>query len=215
MIVAPSILSADFGNLEKSIKRVSSAEWLHVDIMDGHFVPNISIGPVVVKGLRGYTKQVLDTHLMISNPMKYATEFVKAGSDRITFHLEAVEDPMMIIEMLRKLNVKVGISIKPSTDIKKIENIIKHIDQVLVMSVEPGFGGQKFMDNALDKIQGISKYRNQYNEDLLIVVDGGINETTGRKCLEAGADVLVAGSYVFNSENPEERINSLRWSVKL
>jgi len=210
MIVAPSILSADFGNLEKSIKRVSSAEWLHVDIMDGHFVPNISIGPVVVKGLRGYTKQVLDTHLMISNPMKYATEFVKAGSDRITFHLEAVEDPMMIIEMLRKLNVKVGISIKPSTDIKKIENIIKHIDQVLVMSVEPGFGGQKFMDNALDKIQGISKYRNQYNEDLLIVVDGGINETTGRKCLEAGADVLVAGSYVFNSENPEERINSLR-----
>ncbi|AIO19572.1 Ribulose-phosphate 3-epimerase [Candidatus Izimaplasma bacterium HR1] len=209
MIVAPSILSADFGNLEKSFKKVSSAKWLHVDVMDGHFVPNISIGPVVIKGLREYTKQVLDTHLMISDPEKYAPEFVKAGSDRITFHIEAVEDPYGLIDKLRELNVSVGISIKPNTSVNSIRELIPLIDQVLVMSVEPGFGGQKFMPNALDKISELSELRKLWNPELLIVVDGGINETTGNMCKEVGADVLVAGSYVFNSENPEERINSL------
>lgn len=210
MIVAPSILSADFGNLEKSIKRVKSSKWLHVDVMDGHFVPNISIGPVVVKGLRGYTDQILDTHLMISNPLQYAEEFVKAGSDRITFHIEAVENPFKVINLLHDLHVKVGVSIKPNTKTNVLKNYIPHIDQVLVMSVEPGFGGQKFMPEALDKIREIDKLRHKYNHNLLIVVDGGINETTGKLCRQAGADVLVAGSYVFNSENPEEKINSLR-----
>ncbi len=210
MIVAPSILSADFGNLQDSIKKVSSAKWLHVDVMDGHFVPNISIGPVVIKGLRQYTKQVLDTHLMITNPLKYAKEFVKAGSDRITFHIESVDDPYGMIEYLRELDVQVGISIKPNTQVDAIKELIPLIDQVLVMSVEPGFGGQKFIDSALDKIAELSHLRNLWNPELLIVVDGGINETTGKLCLEKGADVLVAGSYVFNSENPEERINSLR-----
>ena len=210
MIVAPSILSADFGNLEESFKKVSSAKWLHVDVMDGHFVPNISIGPLVIKGFRKYTNQVLDTHLMISNPEKYVAEFVKAGSDRITFHIEAVEDPYGMIEKLRKLNVKVGVSIKPATSVDRIKELIPLIDQILVMSVEPGFGGQQFIPNALDKIKEISELRKLWNPDLLIVVDGGINEITGQQCLDNGADVLVAGSYIFNSENPEEKINSLR-----
>lgn len=210
MIIAPSILSADFGNLEKSFKKVSSAKWLHVDVMDGHFVPNISLGPVVIKGLKNYTDQVLDTHLMITDPEKYIEEFVKAGSDRITFHIETVEDPYGLIEKLRELNVKVGVSIKPATPVESVRELIPLIDQILVMSVEPGFGGQKFMESALDKIKEINNLRKLWNPELLIVVDGGINETTGRLCKDAGADVLVAGSYVFNSDHPEERINSLR-----
>ena len=171
MIVAPSILSADFGNLEKSIQKVASAEWLHVDVMDGHFVPNISIGPVVVKGLRQYTKQVLDTHLMISDPIKYAEEFIKAGSDRITFHIEALDNPFKLINQLRDLKVKVGISIKPNTPTSAIKRWIEHIDQVLVMSVEPGFGGQKFIDNAIEKIEEISKLRRRYNKELLKIAE--------------------------------------------
>jgi ribulose-phosphate 3-epimerase len=190
MIIAPSILSADFGNLQESFKKVKSAEWLHVDVMDGHFVPNISIGPVVIKGFSKYTSQVLDTHLMITDPEKYAEEFVKAGSDRITFHIEAVDNPF--------------------TSIDSIKELIPLIDQVLVMSVEPGFGGQKFMPNALDKISEISNLRKLWNPELLIVVDGGINEVTGNQCKEAGADVLVAGSYIFGSDNPEKRISSLK-----
>ena len=210
MIVAPSILSADFGNLEESFKKVASSEWLHVDVMDGHFVPNISIGPVVIKGLRKYTKQVLDTHLMISDPEKYVEEFVKAGSDRITFHIETVENPYGLIEKIKELNVQVGISIKPGTSVDSVRELIPLIDQVLVMSVEPGFGGQAFMPSAIDKIKELSELRKLWNPELLIVVDGGINDTTGKQCKEAGADVLVAGSYVFNSETPEERIQSLR-----
>lgn len=210
MIVAPSILSADFGDLKSSISKVSSAKWLHVDVMDGHFVPNITIGPVVVKGLRKYTKQVLDTHLMIDDPLKYAKEYVKAGSDRITFHIEAVADPKLVIEAIRELQVEVGISIKPNTPVDSIKELLPIIDQVLVMSVEPGFGGQAFMPNALDKISELDNLRKTLNPSLLIVVDGGINKKTGKQCLEAGANVLVAGSYVFNHENPEERIESLR-----
>ena len=210
MKIAPSILSADFGNLEKSIKLVRDAEWLHVDVMDGHFVPNITIGPVVVKGLRKYTKQVLDTHLMISNPAKYLGDYIEAGSDRITFHIEATNEPLKVIKMIRNLGVKVGISIKPKTSINTITKLIPLIDQVLVMSVEPGFGGQKFMIDSLEKIKEISALRDKCNRELLIVVDGGINQETALLCKEAGANVLVAGSYIFNSNNPSERIRTLR-----
>ncbi len=210
MIIAPSILSADFGNLQKSIEQVKEAKWLHVDVMDGHFVPNISIGPVVIKGLRGYTKQVLDTHLMISDPAKYLKEFINAGSDRITFHIEATNDPIGVINLIREYGAKVGISIKPNTDVGSILDLIPLIDQVLVMSVEPGFGGQAFMENSLDKIRTLDTLRRELNKDLLIVVDGGINDKTAVFCKDAGANVLVAGSYVFSSDNPQSRMESLK-----
>ena len=210
MKIAPSILSADFGNLEKSINLVRDAEWLHIDVMDGHFVPNITIGPVVVKGLRDYTTQILDTHLMISDPHKYLADFIKAGSDRITFHIEATSDPISIINLIRELGAKVGISIKPKTGVAEIADFIPLIDQVLVMSVEPGFGGQEFMYNSLEKIEAISVLREKLNKDLLIIVDGGINKETAALCKEAGADILVAGSYVFNSDDPCARIESLK-----
>lgn len=210
MIIAPSILSADFGNLEKSIETVKSAKWLHVDVMDGHFVPNISIGPVVIKGLRNYTNQILDTHLMISDPAKYAIEFIKAGSDRITFHIEATSDPKAVINLIREHGAKVGLSVKPNTEISAIADLIPLIDQVLVMSVEPGFGGQKFMSNSLDKIRELDILRKKLNMYLLIVVDGGINKKTASMCKEAGADVLVAGSYIFNSNDPLARMEQLK-----
>lgn len=210
MIIAPSILSADFGKLSDSVALVKEAKWLHVDVMDGHFVPNISIGPLVVKGLRPYTNQVLDTHLMISEPNKYIPQFIKAGSDRITFHIEAVEDPTHTIKLIRDHGAKVGISLKPSTPVSAIAKWIPFIDQILVMSVEPGFGGQKFIMNSTLKIMEIDSLRKNLNKDLLIVVDGGINSITAKFCKEAGADVLVAGSYIFNSENPLERMNTLR-----
>jgi ribulose-phosphate 3-epimerase len=210
MIIAPSILSADFGKLADSIEVVNEAEWLHVDVMDGHFVPNISLGPVVVKGLRKYTSQVLDTHLMISDPLKYAKEFVNAGSDRITFHIETVDDPKYVIDMLHEMNVAVGVSIKPKTSVKAIKSILPFIDQVLVMSVEPGFGGQTFMPSALDKIKELAMLKKTMNPNLLIAVDGGINAETGQACKEAGANVLIAGSYIFKADNPKKAMDSLR-----
>jgi ribulose-phosphate 3-epimerase len=210
MIIAPSILSADFGKLVDSIEVVNEAEWLHVDVMDGHFVPNISLGPVVVKGLRKYTSQVLDTHLMISDPLKYAKEFVNAGSDRITFHIETVDDPKYVIDMLHEMNVAVGVSIKPKTSVKAIKSILPFIDQVLVMSVEPGFGGQTFMPSALDKIKELAMLKKTMNPNLLIAVDGGINAETGQACKEAGANVLIAGSYIFKADNPKKAMDSLR-----
>ncbi len=210
MIVAPSILSADFGNLEKSIELVKETKWLHVDVMDGHFVPNLTIGPVVVKGLRKYTKQVLDTHLMITNPAKYLDEFIQAGSDRITFHIETTPNPEEVIKMIRAAGAKVGISIKPNTSVTAIEPYLKLIDQVLVMSVEPGFGGQTFMPNSLTKIKELSALREKVNKNLLIVVDGGINQETALQCKKAGANVLVAGSYIFGSDDPSERIRTIK-----
>lgn len=209
MIIAPSILSADFGRLADSVNLVKEAKWLHVDVMDGHFVPNISIGPVVVKGLRKYTSQIFDTHLMISEPNKYIPQFIEAGSDRITFHIEAVKDPLITIKLIRSLGAKVGISIKPGTPVNSIVKWIPFIDQILVMSVEPGFGGQDFIMNSSLKIMEIDELRKSLNKDLLIVVDGGINKITSKFCKEAGADVLVAGSYIFNSENPMEKMESL------
>lgn len=210
MIIAPSILSADFGNLKDSIAKVEDAQWLHVDVMDGHFVPNISIGPVVVKGLRPYTSQILDTHLMISEPLKYAAEFVKAGSDRITFHYEAVNDPIRVVNEIKKLGVPVGISIKPKTDVKSLLTVLEHVDLVLVMSVEPGFGGQAFIPEALEKIKELSTLKKVINNNYLIEVDGGINEETGKLCKDAGVDILVAGSYIFKSDDPKARMDSLK-----
>jgi ribulose-phosphate 3-epimerase len=210
MIIAPSILSADFGNLKASLEQVQSAKWIHVDVMDGHFVPNISIGPVVVNGIRKYTDQILDTHLMITDPLQYAEAFVKAGSDRITFHFEAVHDPMKTILAIKELGVPVGISIKPKTDVKALLTILEYVDLVLVMSVEPGFGGQAFIPEAVDKIKELATLKKVIKNNYLIEVDGGINKETGKLCKEAGVDVLVAGSYIFNDKDPEARIEDLK-----
>lgn len=215
MIVSPSLLSANFAELKKDIEKVEKggAKWLHYDVMDGHFVPNISFGYSILKDVRKVTSLFIDVHLMISDPMKYVDEFIKWGADLITFHYESFELENEIKEIINKIksqNIKVGMSIKPGTPVTVVEPFLKDLDLVLVMSVEPGFGGQSFQDQAVEKIREIKEMivSNQY--DCLIEVDGGINDKTAALCKEAGVDVLVAGSYVFNHENPAEAIASLK-----
>ena len=207
--IAPSILSADFGCLALELKKVENAgaDLIHVDVMDGHFVPNITIGPVVVKYMRKATKLDLDVHLMIENPVKYLDAFVKAGSDMITVHIETV-GPRELADMARKLKnrgVKLGISLNPSTPLARVKNILNIVDFVLVMSVNPGFGGQAFIPQAINKIRQL---REIFNKD--IAVDGGINNLTAKQVKEAGANILVAGSYIFGAKNVQDAINSLR-----
>lgn len=211
ILIAPSLLSADFAKLKEDIKRVEAAgaDWLHIDVMDGHFVPNITIGPVVVKAIKKNAKVPLDVHLMISDPEKYALPFIRAGSDIVTFHVEAVKDPAAVISLIKTNGRKAGISIKPNTEVSAITAYLKQIDLVLVMSVEPGFGGQDFMDIALPKIREL---RRLYKGD--ISVDGGINEQNAVLVKEAGANVLVAGSYIFGGKDYKKAIASLRGSPK-
>ncbi|MGI6710648.1 MAG: ribulose-phosphate 3-epimerase [Bacilli bacterium] len=211
MIVAPSILSADFSNLLKEVKEVqkNGAQFLHIDVMDGHFVPNISLGAVVFKDLKGKVDIIFDVHLMISDPAKYATDFVKAGADYITFHVEAVDNPKEIVKYIKSLGVKVGISIKPNTNVQSIYSVLSEVDLVLVMSVEPGFGGQKFMDSALEKISKLKELKEKNNYHYLIQVDGGINEETAKKVADAGVEVIVAGTYIFKSTDRKKVIKDL------
>ena len=210
VIISPSILSADFSNLEKDIISVerAGAEWLHIDVMDGHFVPNITIGVPVVKSIRKITNLLLDVHLMIENPEKYIKPFADAGADIITFHYEATKEKTEeVLNLIKSCGIKAGLSIKPMTKPEKIEKYIPLADLILVMTVEPGFGGQKFMDECAKKLPYIKSCQ---TENQFLQVDGGINDVTSKICVNAGANSLVAGNYIFKSENVESAIRSLR-----
>ena len=202
------MLSADFGNLERDTKMIdrSAAEWVHIDVMDGVFVPNISFGFPVMKPIRKATNKVLDVHLMIVEPEKYVKRFVDAGADYVTFHYEATEHIDLCIDEIRKAGAKVGISIKPKTETNVLKDILAKVDLVLVMSVEPGFGGQSFIDGSLDKIRELAAMREQMGLDFLIEVDGGISSKNAGDVFAAGAEAVVAGSAVFGAADPEAEI---------
>lgn len=208
-IISPSILSADFANLERDIALVekAGADWIHIDVMDGHFVPNITIGVPVVKSIKKVTELPLDVHLMIENPIKFVKSFKEAGADIITFHYEAVDNVFEVIKVIKDSGIKAGLSIKPKTPAEDIFKYLSHLDLVLVMTVEPGFGGQEFMHDCAQKIVEIKQ---NAPESLIIQVDGGINNVTGHICTSLGANSLVAGNYIYKHQDIKQAIKSLR-----
>ncbi len=198
--ISPSILSADFSCLEKSVEEVKDTEWLHIDVMDGHFVPNITFGTCVIKAIRSKSEHVFDTHLMISEPEKYIDEFVEAGSDMVTFHIEAVEDVESVIDTIKESGAGVGISLKPNTPFESANKFLPYVDLVLIMTVEPGFGGQSFMHEMVPKIREVRKAVDDLGCDIDISVDGGISPKTAPVVVENGANVLVSGSSIFKGD---------------
>ena len=210
--IAPSILSADFARLGEEVKAVAAAgaDYIHVDVMDGHFVPNITIGPLVVDGLRPVTDKLFDVHLMIENPDLYIPEFAKAGSDIITVHQEAVPHLHRTIQLIKSLGKKAGVSINPATPVNTLESIIDELDLVLVMTVNPGFGGQSFIESCLPKIAALRQMIDGRGLSVELEVDGGVKADNINRIAEAGADVFVAGSAVFNSDDYRSTIETLR-----
>ena len=202
------MLSADFGHLERDTKMIdgSAAEWIHIDVMDGVFVPNISFGFPVLKAIRKASPKFLDVHLMIVEPERYATRFVEAGADMVTFHIEASRQAAECAEAIRKAGAKVGVSIRPKTPVSALKEILPSVDMVLVMSVEPGFGGQSFIPESLDKVRELRAAADAAGLDTIIEVDGGISAKNAAALFDAGADVLVAGSSVFGAEDPAAEI---------
>jgi ribulose-phosphate 3-epimerase len=211
-LIAPSILSADFSRLGEEVKAVErvGADWIHLDVMDGHFVPNITIGPVVVEAVRRVTDLPLDVHLMIENADRYLEDFVRAGSDYLTVQVEACVHLHRTIQAIRELGVKAAVAMNPSTPLSSVEWVLEDLDMVLIMSVNPGFGGQAFIPQAPEKIKDLKSMIRSRDLEVLIEVDGGINETTIESAAKAGADVFVAGSAIFGSSDYGETIRTFR-----
>lgn len=210
--IAPSILSADFSRLAEEIRDVehAGADYIHVDVMDGHFVPNITIGPLIVEAIRPVTKLPLDVHLMIENPDTYIPMFAKAGADYISVHVEACVHLHRTIQLIKSFGVKAGVVVNPATSIDMIKHIIEDVDLVLLMTVNPGFGGQSFIHSVLPKIQEVSNFVKDKGISVEIEVDGGVNPETARLCVDAGANVLVAGSAIYNEKDRKQAITNIR-----
>lgn len=208
--ITPSILNADFADLAGEIAKIPSADAIHVDVMDNHFVPNLTIGLPVVEAIRRTTSQMLDIHLMIEDPDRWAPQFGQAGAESVTFHLEAAQAPVRLARTLRGLGVRAGVGLNPATPAEQVAPILGEVDMVLCMSVEPGFGGQRFLDLVLAKIRRIRELISQAGLEIWVQVDGGVSAETIERCAEAGADTFVAGSAVYRAEDPDAMVEQLR-----